>query len=113
MGMVCARPPEEPPMLSVTELHPVLHDLFQDTADELARATGFCRRARKLTGPVFAQALVFSLLENPQATLDDFAEAAEDHLDTPVTGQAFDKRFTPEAAAFLHDLLLETFNRSF
>lgn len=99
--------------LSLAELHPVLHDLFHDTADDLARDTGFCRRARRLTGPVFAQSLVFALLENPQATLDDFADLADDRLDTPVTPQAFDRRFTPAAADFLHDLFLEAFNRSF
>jgi hypothetical protein len=100
-------------MLSIAELHPVLHDLFHDDADHLARLTGFCRRARKLTGPVFAQALVFSLLEDPAATLDDFADTAADALDTPVTPQAFDKRFTADAADFLHALLREAFNRSF
>jgi hypothetical protein len=99
-------------MLSIAELHPVLHDLFLDTADHLAREAGFCRRARKLTGPVFAQTLVFSLLENPAATLDDFADVADDILDTTVTPQAFDKRFTAAAATFLHDLFLEAFNRS-
>src|SRR5207249_12316230 len=34
-------------------------------------------------------------------------------LDTDVTSQAFDKRFTPAAADFFHNLLLEAFNRSF
>lgn len=100
-------------MLSIAELQPALHDLFHDTAADLARASGFCQRARKLTGPVFAQALVFSLLENPNATLDDFADTAADALDTTVTPQAFDKRFTAAAADFLHDLFLEAFNRSF
>jgi hypothetical protein len=100
-------------MLSIAELHPALHDLFHDTADLLARQAGFCRRARKLTGPVFAQALVFALLENPAATLDDFADVAADALDTPVSPQAFDQRFTPAAAAFLHDLFRDALNRSF
>ncbi len=99
--------------LSVPELQPVLYDLFHDTADQLARESGFCRRARKLTGPVFAQTLVFTLLHNPDAALDDFADMAEDLLDTTVTPQAFDKRFTPAAADFLRDLFLEAFNRSF
>jgi len=99
--------------LSVAELQPVLYDLFHDSADERARQTGFCQRARKLTGSVFAQALVFALLENPDAALDDFADTAEDLLDDTVTAQAFDRRFTPAAAAFLHDLFLESFNRSF
>ena len=33
--------------LSVAELQPVLHDLFHDTADALARDTGFCQRVRR------------------------------------------------------------------
>jgi Transposase DDE domain len=99
--------------ISVAELQPVLHDLFEDTADHLARASGFCQRARKLTGPVFAQSLVFTLLQNPDATLDDFADTAEEKLDTPVTAQAFNKRFTAAAATFLQDLFLQAFNRSF
>jgi hypothetical protein len=100
-------------MLSIDELHPALHDLFGDTADRLARDAGFCRRARKLTGPAFARALVFALLQDPDATLDDFADAAEDALGLEVTPQAFDKRFTPQAADFLRDLFLEAFNSSF
>src|SRR5262249_364213 len=48
-----------------------------------------------------------------RATLDDFADTAEDELDTPVSPQAFDQRFTPPAAAFLRDLFLGAFNRSF
>src|SRR5438094_701625 len=99
--------------LSVAELQPVLHDLFNDTAEQLARESGFCQRARKLTGPVFAQSLVFTLLENPDATLDDYADTAEEYLDTTVTPQAFDRRFTAPAAAFLQDLFLDAFNRSF
>jgi hypothetical protein len=99
--------------LSVAELQPVLHDLFFDTAEMLARQAGFCQRARKLTGPVFAQTLVFSLLHNPHATLEDLADTAEQILDEAVSSQAFDHRFTPAAASFLHDLLLEAFNRSF
>jgi hypothetical protein len=99
--------------LNVAELHPVLHDLFFDTADQVAREAGFCRRARKLTGPTFAQTLVFSLLENPHSTLDDFADFADEVLGLSVSPQAFDQRFNPEAAVFLRDLFLEAFNRSF
>jgi hypothetical protein len=98
--------------LSVVELQPVLHDLFRDTADEMARRCGFCKRARKLTGPVFAQSLVFSFLEKPDATLEDFSETADD-LGVAVTPQAFDKRFTPAAADFMHNLFFDAFNHSF
>lgn len=105
--------PEPPMTLSVAELQPVLHDLFFDTAETLAREAGFCQRARKLTGPVFAQTLVFSLLQNPAATLEDFADTAEQLLDQPVSSQAVDQRFTPAAATFLHELLQEALNHSF
>src|SRR5262245_12422761 len=98
--------------LSVAELQPALHDLFTDTAEDLAREAGFCRRARKLTGPVFAQALVFSLLHRPDSTLDDFADTAE-ALGVPVSAQAFDQRFGPAACSFVRELFLEAFNRSF
>jgi hypothetical protein len=90
-----------------------LQDLFQDTAEHLARESNFCQRARKLTGPVFAQALVFTLLSKPNATLDDYVDTAEEALDIPVTSQAFDQRFIPAAATFLESLFLDAFNRSF
>ena len=105
--------PRNLPMLSIAELQPALQDLFHDTADQRARSSGFCQRARKLTGSTFARTLVFSLLHNPAATLDDFAETATDLLNTPVSPQALDQRFTPAAADFLHDRFLEAFNRSF
>ena len=98
--------------LSVAELQPALHDLFTGAADQLARDAGFTRRARKLTGPAFAQALVFSFLGCPDATLDDFAEAAAE-LGAAVSPQAFDRRFTPQAADFLRGLLRAAFDRSF
>jgi hypothetical protein len=113
-GIVTIHPTPEPPTpLSLAELQPVLQDLFSDTADALARETGFCQRARQLTGPAFAQSLVFSLLHNPAATLDDFAETAELLRDGTVTPQAFDRRFTSPAVDFLHHLFLEAFERSF
>src|SRR4051794_32137741 len=99
--------------LSVAELQPVLHDLFTDTADAMAHELDFCRRRRKITGSVFAQTLVFTLLDNPGATLDDYAEAAGDVLEIDVSPQAIDKRFNAPAAALMRDLFVEAFNRSF
>lgn len=99
--------------LSVAELQPVLQDLFSDTADHLANQTHFCRRKRELTGPVFAQSLVFSLLAKPTSTLEDFADFAAQHLDIFVTANAFAERFSQTSANFLHTLLLAAFDRSF
>jgi Transposase DDE domain len=97
--------------LSVAELQAVLHDLFTTTADSLAKQTGFCQRARKLPGSVFAQSLVFGLLENPDSTLDDYADFAGRHLDLDVSANAFDQRFTPAAVRLMLGLFLEAFKR--
>src|SRR5262245_2045651 len=99
--------------LSVAELQPALHDLFTGCAEQLAQETGFCLRQRKLTGAVFAQGLVFSLLDNPACTLEDLADNAGDYFGLDVRPQAFDRRFTQPAACFLQELLLEAFNRCF
>ena len=99
--------------LSVAELQTVLQDLFFDTADRLARETGFCQRVRKLPGAVFAQSLVFCLLENPDASLDDFSLFAFEHLGVDASAQAFDDRFTPQAACLLRQLFFEALDRSF
>ena len=47
---------------------------------------------QRLTICALAQALVFTLLEKPDATLDDFADTACDHLDVDVTPQAGTER---------------------
>lgn len=99
--------------LSVAELQPVLHDLFHDTADDLAKETGFCLRKRKLSGGVFAKTVTFCLLENPDATLDDFADFALAELHVDVSAQAFDGRFGEPAADFLSALLADALGRRF
>lgn len=100
-------------LINVAELHGVLNDLFNGTAAELARLTGFTKRRRDLTGDAFAKALVFCLLGTPNATLDDFALFASDHLDLDVCPNAFDERFGPASARFLEALFLEAFDYCF
>src|SRR4051794_22153501 len=97
--------------ISVAELHVTLHDLFNDTADELAKSTGFCRRKRRLSGSVFAKALVFSLLEKPDSSLQDFADFASEPLQVPVSHNAIDQRFNDRAPDFFASLFAEAFNR--
>src|SRR4051812_28782098 len=98
--------------LSVAELHPVLHDLFNDTADELARSAGFCERKRKLSGSAFAKAAVFCLLEKAAPSLQDFADFASENLGVDASHNAFDQRFGSAAAAdFLASLFATAFSR--
>jgi hypothetical protein len=94
---------------TLTDLAATLQTLFTTDALDTARHTGFVRRARKLTGPVFAQTLVFGWLHNPRASLADLAALAAD-LGTPVCASAIDQRFTPEAVVFLQALLAQAMN---
>lgn len=100
-------------ILNVSELHAVLTDLFNDTARRLAQDTAFCLRERCLSGPVFAQALVFALLQQHAPSLEDFADFASQHLHTHVTYKAFDERFSERSLHFLSALLGEALARCF
>jgi hypothetical protein len=82
----------------------VLQPLFTTEADRLARATGFVRRERAISGASFLQALVFGWMHDPQATLEALADtAARDGR--RVTPQALDQRLTRPAVAFLRAVL--------
>lgn len=97
--------------IRVAELHVTLHDLFNDTADQLAKETGFCQRKRPLCGSVFAKALVFSTLEKPDSSLQDLADFAAEHLNVHVSHNAFEQRFSDQAPTFLASLFAEAFQR--
>jgi hypothetical protein len=99
--------------ISVAEVHAVLNDLFHDTADELALDTGFCQRKRQLTGSVFAKTLVFSLMQKPDSSLQDFSDFASANLAVHVSHNAFDQRFNDKAPDFLASLFAEAFHRCF
>jgi hypothetical protein len=89
---------------TVAELAYTLQSLFTTEAEDAARAAGFIRRTRKLTGAAFAQTLVFGWLDCPTATLDDLAEVAA-RLGIAIAPQSLDERFTPQAADCLARLL--------
>jgi hypothetical protein len=91
-------------MTTVAQLSTILQSLFTTTADRLAREVRLIRRRRKLTGASFAQALVFGWMDNPNATLDQLAQATA-YGGQPLTPQALAERFTDDAATFLHRLL--------
>src|SRR5437868_5155469 len=94
---------ELPVTTTVAQLADTLQTLFSTTADQTARDAGFLRRQRKLSGASFAQALVFTWLDNPDATLDQLATATA-LSQMPLTPQALDERFTLQAAEFFRRL---------
>lgn len=91
-------------MTTVAELSSHLQTLFTTVADEVARRSGFVQRTSKLTGAVFAQALVFGWLANPQAALAELARVAG-AVGVPISAQGLDQRCTEDAAIFLEQLV--------
>jgi len=78
--------------------------VLSETANAIARKTGFIKRQRKLNGSDFVQTLVFGWLDNPESTIEELAQTAAT-LGVSITPQGLDKRFTPDAANFLHKVL--------
>ena len=81
-----------------------MQQVLSTVADAAALNTGFVKRSRKLIGSRFVQILVFTWLENPDATYTELAQTAG-ALGTPITRQAIEQRFTPEAAETLKTIL--------
>jgi hypothetical protein len=100
-------------LISVSEAHAVLNDLFGQAARRLAKDTRFCQRERSLSGPVFAKTLVFCLLEKRAASLEDFKDFASEHLGVHATYKAFEERFSERSVEFLAALLGEALGHCF
>jgi hypothetical protein len=62
----------------IHEVATALQTVFNRVTDDAARDSGFVRRRSKLTGDVFVRTLTFGWLHNPQATLEELAQAAAD-----------------------------------
>ena len=93
-------------MSSVTQVEEHLKEIMEERACVLARETGCIQRERKFSGADLVQTLVFGWLTHPDASLEQLASTAEvRHVS--VSDTAIDKRFTPECAEFLHQVLQE------
>ena len=89
---------------TIAHLAESLRTLFTSTADAIARRSGFVERTSTLTGALFAQALVFGWLANPDASLPQLAAAAA-LAGVSISPQGLDQRCTEAAACFLESLL--------
>lgn len=87
-------------MNTLSQVPEKMQQILTTTADDAALNTGFVKRNRKLTGSQFVQTLVFTWLENPDATYTQLTHTTGS-LGTPITRQAIEQRFTPEAAQTL------------
>ena len=65
-------------MSIITQASKQITDFFGKTARRLAAATRFVQRESKMSGPLFLKILVFGWSENPNASLNDLADVADD-----------------------------------
>jgi Transposase DDE domain len=91
-------------MSMVTQIAQAMQTVLTTTAEQAARASGFCQRRSKLGGAAFAQTLVFGCLGHPSTRLEDLAQTAA-ACGAAVYPQALDQRFTPQAADYLRRVL--------
>ena len=91
-------------MNTLSQVPKEMQDILTTRADAAALETGFVKRSCKLNGSRFAQILVFTWLENPDATYTQLAQTAG-VLGTSITRQAIEQRFTAEAAETLKAVL--------
>jgi hypothetical protein len=90
-------------MSLLTTVATALQDVFTTQAAQAARDAGFCQRRSPLCD-IFAQAVTFACLGQTTPTLAHFCQAAA-AAGVTVQPQAFDQRFTPQAADCLRRTL--------
>lgn len=88
------------------EIESYIQSIFQEKAEQWARSTGFVQRRSKITGPVFAQMLVFGFLNQPEATYTDLQQTLE-LQGIHASPQAIEERMTQKAASLMSHLLEE------
>ena len=81
-----------------------LQFVLNEKADELAKESGFIKRARKVKGSTFIKTLLFAWLPKPDTSVEGIARAGFTH-NLKISAQGVDKRFTPEAGEFLKNVL--------
>ena len=84
---------------SVQSLAAALQTLLTDVADQAAKASGFVRRVRKITGAGFVQSLVLGWMADPDAKLEDLAATLG------IADQSLQERFNDRAVDCLHRVL--------
>lgn len=90
-------------MSTIPEVAAAMRRILSHEADQIAKFNRFIRRSDKpLTGALFVQTLVLTLLNKPNASLTDYCHTAAAR-GLSISEQGFDQNFTEQAT----DLLLQ------
>ncbi len=76
----------------------------KEEIEKVARRTKFVQRYSPLNGFIFLQAAIFAFIDDPEANLDDLAQACAD-LGVEISLQGFDQRLNPYTLEFLKEML--------
>jgi hypothetical protein len=90
-------------MINVAHVGQALQKLFEETADEEARATKFVQRESKMTGSKFLLTWVIGFLQHPKASLNILCQVAAD-VGVSITKQGIQKRLTPATVEFFEEM---------
>lgn len=96
--------------MAIQDVAAALSDVFTAVADRAARASRFVQRESKLSGESFVQAVTFGWLRNPDATIEELAQAAAT-VGVTITPQGLEQRFGPRSADCLRRVLQEAVRR--
>jgi hypothetical protein len=88
----------------ISQVTDAMQIVLTQVANTAAKATGFIKRHRKMTGASFVQTLVFGWLANPESTYDELAQTAAT-IGISITRQAIEQRFGQPAAQMLKQTL--------
>ncbi len=94
-------------MINLNKASRQISDFFGKTARRLAAATQFVQRSSKMSGPLFLKTLVFGWAKNPNASLNDLAQVADD-LGVEITARGIDDRINEKAVQFMEQQFHES-----
>jgi hypothetical protein len=76
----------------------------KEEIEKVARRSKFVQRYSPLNGFIFLQAVIFAFIDDPQANLDDLAQACAD-LGVKISNQGIDQRINAYTVEFLKEML--------
>jgi len=91
-------------MTSIPQVAHAMIEVLTNTAQTIARTTGFVRRDSKRDGARFVQTMVFGYMTTPDAALEDLVQTAAT-LGVAITPQGLEQRGTEAAATWLQQVL--------
>lgn len=91
-------------MNNVPRVAEAMQRVLEWKAEEIGRQSGFIKRERKLNGSSFVKALVMGWLSNGEASISELSQTAA-AAGVQISEQGLAKRFTPEAAECMKQVL--------